>query len=139
MRSEHLENLHLGWVLGGWAVAAVVTGAVYLGLTGLGMVASGTGALAGLAAATAVGFFVGGLMVGMRWCDAPILHAAAITLVSTLLWFLGSLALPGETEVLGREAPAILGLILLQFVAATLGGRFGRRVTLGIDGGEEDA
>jgi len=133
MHSEHLTNLHLGWVIGGWFLAAVVTGASYMALVGTGLAPEGDRAVFGLALALAIGFFAGGLVVGMRWCDAPILHGAAITFFSVLVWFAGSLALPGSMEALAGSAPEALGLVLLQLAAAVAGGWTGRRVTLGGD------
>jgi peptidoglycan/LPS O-acetylase OafA/YrhL len=130
MHSEHLTNLHIGWVIGGWFLAAVVTGAAYLALVGVGLAPAGDAAVLGLAPAMAVGFFAGGLVVGMRWCDAPILHGAAITFFSVLVWFAGSLALPGSMEPLEGPAPTVLGLVLLQLVAAVAGGWTGRMLTL---------
>jgi hypothetical protein len=82
----------------------------------------------------AVGFFVGGLFVGLRWSDAPILHGAAITLVSVLVWFVASLAFSGPADGWSGPTPAVLGLILLQLAASAAGGWVGRRVALGPGG-----
>jgi hypothetical protein len=131
MQTEHLGNLHPGWIIGGWLIAVATTSVVYLALVGTGLFPRGDAAVVGVAVAMAVGFFVGGLFVGLRWVDAPILHGAAITLVSLLVWFLGSLTLPGNALGWSNSAPAALGLILLQFVAAGLGGWTGRRMSLG--------
>ncbi|HKJ02916.1 MAG TPA: hypothetical protein VJ997_10690, partial [Longimicrobiales bacterium] len=87
MQTEHVGNLHPGWVLGGWLIAVAVTSVAYLSLVGVGLFPQGAAAVFGVALAMAVGFFVGGLFVGLRWMDAPILHGAAITLVSLLVWF----------------------------------------------------
>ncbi len=133
MHSEHLTNLHVGWVVGGWFLAAVITGAAYMALVGTGLAPVGDSAVLGFVPAMAIGFFAGGWVVGMRWCDAPILHGAAITFFSVLVWFAGSLALPGSMEVLEAPAPEALGLILLQLAASVAGGWTGRRVTLGGD------
>jgi len=133
MQSEHLTNLHLGWVIGGWVLAAVVTGAAYMVLVGVGLAPSGDATVLGLALAMAIGFFVGGLVVGMRWCDAPIIHGGAITFFSVLVWFAGSLALPGSMEALEGHTTTVLGLVLLQLVAAVSGGWAGRRMTLSGD------
>lgn len=78
----------------------------------------------------AAGFFVGGLFVGLRWMDAPILHGAAITLVSLFVWFLGSLTLPGNARGWSNSTSAALGLLLLQLVASAAGGWAGRRMSL---------
>jgi hypothetical protein len=128
MQSEQLSNLHVGWVAGGWLVAVAVTAALYLGGTGLGLVPPDSGAVVWVCASLAGGFFAGGLLVGMRWSDAPILHGAAITLFSVLVWFLVLLfGGPGGEEPI----PLVLGLVLLQLVASCAGGWMGRRVTLG--------
>lgn len=138
MHSEHLTNLHLGWVAGGWVLAAVVTGGAYVGLVGTGLIPAGDGAVLGLIPAMAAGFFAGGFVVGMRWCDAPILHGAAITLVSILVWFAGTAALPGEVAVLEGSAPTVLGLVILQLCASVAGASTGRRATLGGDLGRKE-
>jgi hypothetical protein len=108
-----------------------VTAAAYLTLVGIGLLPQDPDAVLGPAVAMAVGFFVGGLLVGLRWMDAPTLHAVAITLVSMVVWFVGSLALPREGMLLGRTSATVLGLVLLQLVASVLGGWAGRRVSLG--------
>jgi hypothetical protein len=131
MHTEHLNNLHPGWVVGGWLVAVAVTSAVYLGIVGIGLLPSGSGAVVGVLLSMAVGFYAGGLFVGVRWSDAPILHAGAITLTSIIIWFLGSLAAPGSLQAWSGATPSVLGIILLQFAAAALGGWMGRRMTTG--------
>ena len=138
MHSEHLTNLHPGWVVGGWLIAAAVTGGGYIALVGAGMLPSGAEVL-GLSVAMFVGFFVGGLFVGLRWTDAPILHGAAITFLSVLVWFLGSVALPGPVAEWSGPTPAVLGLVLLQLVASVGGGWMGRRSMLGGDDSSEGA
>ena len=104
-----------------------------MALVGMGLAPVGDSAALGFVPAMAIGFFAGGLVVGMRWCDAPILHGAAITFFSVLVWFAGSLALPGSMEALEGPAPEALGLVLLQLAASVAGGWTGRRVTLGGD------
>ena len=133
MHTEHLTNLHPGWVVGGWALAAVVTGGAYMALVGAGVAPTGDATVWGLAIAMAVGFFAGGFVVGMRWCDAPIIHGGAITFFSVLIWFAGSVAIPGSMQALEGSARAALGLILLQLVASVGGGWVGRSVALGGD------
>jgi len=130
MQTEHLSNLHPGWIVGGWLIAVATTSAAYLALVGAGLFPQGAAAVLGVALAMAAGFFVGGLFVGLRWMDAPILHGAAITLVSLLVWFLGSLTLPGNALGWSNSTSAALGLILLQFVASAVGGWTGRRISL---------
>lgn len=133
MQSEQLTNLHAGWVIGGWLIAASVTAALYLGGIGLGLVQPGQGAAPWVVVSMAGGFFVGGMMVGMRWSDAPVLHGAAITFFSVLVWFVLSLV-GGSGGV--ESVQMVLGLVLLQFVAACTGGWMGRRMSLGTNGAE---
>lgn len=128
MQSEHLTNLHPGWVVGGWAIAVSVTAALYLGGVGLGLVIPGSQVLPWVVASIAGGFYVGGLFVGLRWTDAPILHGAALSFVSVVVWFIVTLV--GDLETF-ESADIVLGLVLVQFAAASAGGWMGRRVTLG--------
>ncbi|MDH3205489.1 MAG: hypothetical protein OEO79_02700 [Gemmatimonadota bacterium] len=128
MQSEHLSNLHAGWVIGGWLIAASVTAGLYLGGVGLGLVQPGQGAAVWIGVSMGGGFFVGGMLVGMRWSDAPLLHGAAITFFSVLVWFVVTLTVEsGGVE----SVRLVLGLVLLQFVASCSGAWMGRRVTLG--------
>jgi len=136
MQTEHLSNLHPGWIAGGWLIAVAVTSGAYLALVGTGLLPQGTAAVVGVAAAMAAGFFVGGLFVGLRWSDAPILHGAAITFLSVLVWFVGSLALPGRAELGSGTTPEVLGLILVQLAASSAGGWVGRRTSLGAGPGD---
>jgi hypothetical protein len=132
MQSEQLSNLHPGWVVGGWLVAVAATAALYVGGAGLGLVSPDSGAVVWVSVSMAGGFFLGGLLVGMRWSDAPILHGAAITFLSVLVWFL--VVIFGGPE--GFEPLSLaLGLILLQLAASCAGGWMGRRMTLGGAGG----
>ena len=133
MQSEHLSNLHVGWVVGGWLVAASVTAAVYMTGIGMGLVGPGEGAAVWISVSMACGFFAGGAVVGMRWSDAPVIHGAAITFVSVLVWFLATLVGdPGGIE----SVQLVLGLVLLQLVASSLGGWMGRRATLASESAE---
>ena len=129
MQSEQLGNLHPGWVVAGWLVAVAVTAMLYIGGVGLGLVPPDGGALVWPSVSLAGGFFVGGLLVGMRWSDAPILHGAAITFLSVLVWFVALLlGAPGSSPGVAFA----LGVILLQLVASCFGGWMGRRWTLGV-------
>ena len=129
MHSEQLSNLHVGWAVAGWLVAVAVTAALYLGGVGVGLVGPSADSALWPSVSIAGGFFVGGLLVGMRWSDAPIIHGAAITFFSVLVWF-AVLLLGGEG---GPESvPLALGLVLLQLVASCAGGWMGRRWTLGV-------
>ncbi|MCG6988609.1 MAG: hypothetical protein LJF06_10555 [Gemmatimonadetes bacterium] len=131
MRSEHLSNLHVGWIIGGWLVAVAVTSGAYLALVGTGLFPEGPGAILGIAVAMAAGFYAGGLFVGNRWMDAPILHGVAMTLVSVVVLFVGTLTLPEGFGAWSGSAPTVLGLILLQLAASVAGGWTGRSTAMG--------
>lgn len=132
MHTEHLQNVRPTGVLVGWFVSVAVVSFIALILAATGILdpeSSGSGGLWGVLA-IAIGFGIGGWFVGARLGVAPILHAVAIGFVSVLLWFLANL-LAGETVarsawVSGSET-YYAGLLLLQIVAAALGGRIGSR------------
>ena len=133
MHTEHIDNLHPGWVVGGWLVAVAVASAGFMVLVGLGLLGPDGGGTAFLVpAVVAVGFFVGGLFVGLRWSDAPILHGVAMTLLSVLVWFLGELLAPAVMEPTLAPEPGgsgfVLGMILLQLVVTVAGAWAGRRM-----------
>ncbi|MBW3535770.1 MAG: hypothetical protein KY453_11245 [Gemmatimonadetes bacterium] len=131
MHSEHLSNLHPGWVVGAWLVAVAVTSAAFIAFVGVGLLPpEGPRSVAWTFLAAAVGFFAGGLFVGLRWSDAPILHGAAITFLSVVVWLVGILLLPpglGGGGV-GLSAPVVLGMILVQLTASVSGGLVGRHM-----------
>jgi hypothetical protein len=127
MHTEQIRNLHPGWVVGGWLVAVAVAGAVFMVLVGVGLAPPGAPQVDALVlAAVAAGFFAGGLFVGLRWSNAPILHGAAITFLSVLVWFVGELLAPGALAASAADAGSVLGLILLQLSASVAGGWVGR-------------
>ena len=129
MHSEHVSNLHPGWVVGGWLVALAASAVVFLGLVGLGLDPEG---VLVPAVALALGFFAGGLFVGLRWSDAPVLHGVAITLFTVVVWFIGLVTAPGAlAEATPRGEPAVvLGAVLVQLVASVMGGLVGRSLVL---------
>jgi hypothetical protein len=129
MHSERITNLHPGWVIGGWLVALAATAVVFLALAGLGLPPDG---VVGPSVALALGFFAGGLFVGLRWSDAPVLHGVAITLLTVLVWFAGLVFAPGAlSEGLPQgEAGMVLGAVLVLLAASVTGGLVGRTMVL---------
>jgi hypothetical protein len=130
MHSEHLGNVRPGAVALGWFIAAAVTSLAVFAMIAVGLLSrDGHGGTVWGLLATAAGFFAGGWFVGMRTGRAPILHAVAIGLFSLLVWLLVNL-LPGQmldAESWDVGAAYAAGLILLQIVAAAIGGRLGSR------------
>jgi hypothetical protein len=113
----------------GWFLAACVTSLVVFAMIAVGLLSrDGHGGTAWGLLATAAGFFAGGWFVGMRTGRAPILYAIAIGLFSLLLWLVVSL-LEGLLDVPGAEVGTtyFAGLVLLQIVAAAIGGRIASR------------
>lgn len=134
MHSEHVQNLHPGWVVGGWLLSLAVMSAAFLIGVGLGFIGPdrpGTGLFVPIT--VALGFFAGGLFVGVRWTEAPILHGSAMTLLTIVFWFAGSLLLPDRASggSLGLDRQGfVLGMILLQLASAVGGGLAGRYLVL---------
>jgi len=130
MHTEHLQNVRPGTVALGWFIAAAVTSLAVFAMLAVGVISrDGQGSTVWGLVATASGFFAGGWFMGMRAGRAPILHAVAIGLFSLLVWFLVNL-LPGEmldAESWDVDAAHVAGHILLQIVAAALGGRLASR------------
>ncbi len=124
MRTEHLQNVHLGWVTAGWLIAAAVTSLVVIALAGVGIVApEGSMSAAGSILAVVVGFYVGGMFTGFRSIDAPILHGIAIGIYTLAAWLVlnlvASLVAGAPWQRLTPTAAAA-GL-LLQMAAAVAG------------------
>lgn len=89
MHTEHLRNVHPGWVVSGWLVAIAVSSLILLVLAGAGLDATPDGAveLVWTAIAVAAGFFVGGFSIGYRAAvDAPVLHGIGIGLTTLIAW-----------------------------------------------------
>jgi hypothetical protein len=118
-----VKNLHPGWVIGGWLVAFAVTALVFLGLTGLGLDPEGVVAPS---IALTLGFFAGGLFVGVRWSNAPVLNGTAMALVSVIVWLGGRLLAPDAIGDPPRELGFALVLVVQQLVAAVAGALAGR-------------
>lgn len=118
------------WIAFGWFIAAAVTALLLLALESVRMLEPATTtARVWVAAALAVGFFVGGYVAGARAGTAPIVHGIAIGLFSVVVWLganlLGELA--GTTAWSELSAVDAVLLILLQAVAAVVGARIGAR------------
>jgi len=130
MHSEHLSNVHPGWVAGGWLISIAVASAAYLILVSIGFASGAGDDSAWVVASVASGFFVGGFFVGVRWSEAPILHGLIFGLVSLVVVFALNLLFP-ETRatgtVTGDSVTLVLAMLLIQTGAATVGGLAGRR------------
>ena len=128
MHSEHLSNVRPGTVALGWFIGAAVTSLAVFALIAIGLLPrDGIGGEAWGLLATAAGFFAGGWFAARRDGSAPILHAVAMGLFSLVVWVVVNL-IPGQA--LGAEswdvgAAYVAGLVLLQIVAAAIGGRLG--------------
>ncbi|HEV7587486.1 MAG TPA: hypothetical protein VGO40_05100 [Longimicrobium sp.] len=130
MHSEHLSNVRPGTVALAWFVAAAVSALVVFALIAVGLLPpDGIGGEGWGLLATAAGFFAGGWFAGWRAGGAPILHAVAMGLFSLVLWVLLNL-FPGaalRAESWDAGTAYVAGLVLLQIVAAAVGGRMGSR------------
>ena len=130
MHTEHLRNVRIGTLLLSWFIAAAVVSLVVIAMIAVGLLnREGSGGLAWGLLATAIGFAAGGYFAGWRAGAAPILYAVGMGLVSLVIWLLLNLV-PGE--LLGAESWSVggaytAGLVLLQIVAAAIGGRLASR------------
>jgi hypothetical protein len=110
-------------------VAIVSLLALVLAATGIVDTEASTGGVWGVLA-IAVGFGIGGWLLGARAGVAPILHGVAMGIVSLLLWFLANLiagqALDAAEWLRGSEA-YYAGLLITQIAAAIVGARIGSR------------
>ncbi len=134
MHTEHLQNVHFGWVVAGWLIAAAATSLVLIILAGTGILGpEGLGAFWSIIA-VALGFWIGGLFTGFRSIDAPILHGVSIGVFSLVAWFLLNVAvvfiLRGGAEWQALPPALSATLLLLQMVAAVAGAWSGHRIAL---------
>lgn len=132
MHTEHLTNVRFSLVAFGWFAAAAVASGVLLLMEGGGLLGRSHGLDAvWVAVAVAIGWGIGGFLVGFRVAAAPILHGGAMALFSFVAWFLLNLTVSGFSTGLTAWEPltvrsTALGL-LVQAAAAILGAWFGYR------------
>jgi|SRR5690606_14912179 len=128
---ESFRSVRPGWIAFGWFIAVSVTALILLLMASLGMVGEQpAGETLMVALALVVGFLVTGFFVGTRVAAAPTLHGAGIGLFSLIAWFAVNLFLgepTGETTWRSLELSTLVGLLLLQGVAAIVGTRLGVR------------
>jgi hypothetical protein len=134
MRTEHLQNLRLNWVITGWLVAVAVSAFLVLSLAGLGLLGADPATDALWAVVTvAIGFWFGGLFIGFRTTEAPILHGVGIGLTSLVAWFLVNVFVNvpfGEPRWQGLDPTLTAAILLEQIVAAVAGAWVGHRIAL---------
>lgn len=130
MHSEHLTNVRPGTVGLAWFIGAAATALAVFALIAVGLLhADGTGGTAWGLLAIAVGFLAGGWFAGWRVGTAPILHAVAMgvfsLVVAVVLNVIADVALGAASWEI--DAGYVAGLVLLQIIAAAIGGRWGSR------------
>ncbi len=140
MHTEHLGNVRPSWVGFGWFIGAALTSLAVIAMIAVGILSEdGTGGAFWVPLAMFVGFFAAGYFVGVRVGGAPILHAIGIGLFSIVVWFVANLAagnlMRGSTWT-GMSPAFTAGILLLQMVAAGLGGRIGSRDSRRLTAGE---
>ena len=139
MRTEHLQNVHLGWVTAGWLIAAAVTSLVVIAYAAIGIVGpDGSMGTGWSLLAVLVGFYVGGMFTGFRSIDAPILHGVAIGVFSLVAWLVLNLVV--TAIVAGAQWQALTptgtaAVLLLQMAAAVAGAWTGH--TIAVRGGPD--
>jgi hypothetical protein len=140
VHTEHLSNVRVGWVLTGWGVAVAVASLVVLVFVAIGVLgepiademaepAIGVWVLLSVAA----GFFAGGLFLGFRSIDAPLLHGLFMGLTSLVAWFalnVMSALLFGDAQWPGLTPAWAATVLLVQFGAAAGGAWVGHVLAL---------
>lgn len=140
MHTEHLGNVRPSWVAFGWFIGAALFSLALIAMIAVGILSEdGTGGGVWVPLAMFAGFFAAGYFVGVRVGGAPILHAVGIGLFSIVVWFLANVAagnlMRGASWT--EMSPAFTaGVLLLQMVAAGLGGRIGSRESRRLTAGE---
>ena len=131
MHTEHLNNVRLGWAFLGWMAAFGATSLILFVLIVLDVLnPESTGGGGWIALAVAVGFVIGGAIVGFMVALAPILHGILIGLMSLVVWALINAVVtmlwPDVTWT-SLSGPLTVNVMLVQTIAAILGARFGYR------------
>jgi hypothetical protein len=135
MHTEHLQNVTLSRVVAAWLVAAAVTSLAALALISMGLLTEDSTAANTWWSIVAVllGFFAGGFFAGFRAIEAPILHAAAIGMMSLVVWFVlnALVAVFFESWTWLSFTPQLAaGMLLGQIVAAIVGALLGYNIAL---------
>ncbi len=134
MRTEHLQNVHLGWVTAGWLIAAAVTSLAVIAYAAVGIVGpDGSMGTGWSLLAVLVGFYIGGMFTGFRSIDAPILHGIAIGIFSLVAWLVLNLVV--TAFVAGARWAALsptgaAAVLLLQMAAAVAGAWSGHMIAV---------
>jgi hypothetical protein len=128
---ESLRSVRWSWIGFGWFIAVALTSLVLLALEAFGIIAVGApGEALWVAIALVVGFLAVGLFVGTRVAAAPFLHGVGMGLFSLVAWFLVNLLVGepmGQATWRSLEPLTLVGLLVLQTVAAVVGTRMGVR------------
>jgi hypothetical protein len=131
MHTEHLTNVRLPFVALGWFIGAAVTSFIVIALIAVGLLSRDSDAGGGWGVlAIGLGFLAAGYFIGARTGVAPILYAVAMGLTTLVVWFVANLLFSGlfASDGWSQLPPAYsTGLILLQIVAAWIGGHYGSR------------
>lgn len=134
MYTEHLQNVRPVYVAAGWLIAIAVASFGLIILIALGLAdPESIGAGPWVSIAMIAGFIAGGLFVGFRTGEAPILHGIGIGLMSILAWVIinsiVTLFFPDE-DWASLSSIMTATIILVQIIGAVLGTRWGYRLAI---------
>lgn len=128
---ESLRSIRPSWIAFGWFIAISLTSLILLAMEVVGLVGiDPRGESLWVALALLIGFFISGFFTGTRVAAAPVLHGLGIGFFSFLAWILVNLFLgepTGGTTWRSLPVETVLGLLLLQAVAAVVGTRLAVR------------
>jgi len=134
MYTEHIQNVRPGYVVAGWLIAIAVASFGMFILVAVGLAdPESIGGGPWVSIAMIVGFITGGIFVGFRTGEAPILHGVAIGLTSILAWVIinsiVTLFAPDE-DWASLSSVMTATAILVQIIGAVLGARWGYRLAI---------
>ena len=134
MHSEHLHNIRIGYVVTGWLIAVAVTSLLIFLFTSLNLLSpDGSGSSRWITLSVAIGFLVGGTVVGFQTSLAPILHGILIGLTSLVAWAVVNAVVSAffpDTRWTSLNAQLTINILLIQIICAVVGARFGYRFTV---------
>jgi hypothetical protein len=127
---ESFRSLRPVWVVIAWVLAVAVTSFVLIAAAALGVTDAGAAREhMWVLVAIAIGFAVGGFIVGSRANAAPLLHSLAMLLLSIIVFFVVNLlgAPSGLSDWYAIVAGSTLLMLLIQLAATIVGARAGVR------------
>ena len=134
MHSEHLHNVRIAYVVTGWLIAVAVASLLIFVFISLNLLdPDGSGSGRWITLSVALGFLVGGVVVGFQTALAPILHGILMGLTSLVAWAVVNAVVSAffpDMPWTSLNAQLTINILLVQILCAIVGTRFGYRFTV---------